>query len=123
MNVWAKRNPYDVISFKRELEETKSRLSSESGMTNGGAMMLHALIPAKIDAVMNNVFGPNWKDIEEIYCAFFSVCSHMKININSRPDFNKAPREHPDDSESARMAGEVWLDIAMEIANDGLRLQ
>ena len=80
MRSWKKIDPMGVMSFIREVEETKAYMINPGGLSRGGTLMIYAVIPSRVDGVMTHIFGNNWQNDKKVSRSFYNACSMAKIS-------------------------------------------
>lgn len=110
IDMWFRKYPFQVAQFKTDLEYAKSEMANDNGMSREGLLRLHALIPKKLGAVMNVVCGPNWQEDPDYYPHFWSLCSDMKIKVNSMAKHTDRPQAK--DDPNCHFSGQMHLDMA-----------
>lgn len=95
MRSWQKKWPWEVADFLKEVEEKKAYLLGNSGMSQGGTLMVAAQMHPRLDAVMMSIFGANWMTDRDVIRSFYDVCSRCRIKPNFQPWRSKSAQDKP----------------------------
>lgn len=110
--VFQKNEPEFCRDFLEWVKQRRGSLIHANAMSEKGHFMAIAEIPARIDNMMNYIYGKNWKDNPRIANPFYRVFEQFRINQSTNP----AALHHNQARDTEINKEDPWKELTWELA-------